>query len=97
MWALISQSDQAKTISEPNVIDLRCIKYLPNGDVQYKLDHGDKVWLSLAKPRLIHIEEPLSLLPEKLTIKQTKYQHLQQLKRFIPNDYHLFYDSCLKH
>lgn len=84
---------------DPVVTDVVCLKYSSNGTAQYKLKFSDEfndlprrvtrrsnkcaagnpVWPSLHKG--------------PLPIKGSKYQHLQELKAVIPNDFHGFYDS----
>ena len=73
-------------------MDLRCIRYTPNGEVSYKINYEDE-WKTLLKPRAVQREEPIVLYQTKLKIKETKYQHLQQLKTVMPRDYHTFYDN----
>ena len=79
-------------VGDPTVMDLRCIRYMPNGEVSYKINYEDE-WKTLLKPRAVQREEPIVLYQTKLKIKETKYQHLQQLKTVMPRDYHTFYDN----
>jgi len=37
---------------DPTVTDIRCIQYLPSGDVQYKLRHADE-WQTYLTPHKI--------------------------------------------
>ena len=79
-------------VGDPKVTDLRCLKYLPNGDIMYKVNYQDE-WQELPMPRNIQLKEPSVLHPDKIKIKETKFQHLQQLKNVMPKDYHSFYDQ----
>jgi hypothetical protein len=85
-----------KKVGDPTVMDLRCIKYTPEGKVLYKLDHECDEWMEMPKPRNAHTENVVVLYNEPLKIKETKFNHLQQLKSVLPKDFHSFYDN-LKH
>ena len=80
------------------VTDLRCVKYTSEG-VQYKLLFNDS-WTDL--PRLLRPQDvlpasnPPLLYGESRMIKDSKYNHLQQLKTVMPSDYHAFCDQ-LRH
>ena len=46
---------------DPTVTNLHAIKYMPNGDVLYKLDDGTDEWSPLMKPRVSDEREPRTL------------------------------------
>lgn len=80
---------------DPNVTDIRCLKYNLDG-IFFKLKYDDD-WEPLprrfnksydGKSRLLQ-----SLYSQTRKIKREKFNHLQQLKSFIPSDYHSFYDN----
>lgn len=83
-----------RTKHDPTVSKLKSLLYLPNGEVKYKVrfdtDYTDlptriKKYSSTSEP------EPLHYGP--LPISASKWKHLQELKKVIPSDYHLFYDN----
>lgn len=81
-------------LGDPQVTDIRCLKYGPKGSIKFKLNHSEKYQLL---PR--RINQPNSsdcfqqLYHSKLPITNVKYNHLQELKCVIPRDLHSFYDS----
>lgn len=80
---------------DPTVSNLRALIYLPSGKIKYKIDF-DEEYRDL--PRKIasfdcEKHEPKKLHNNCLKIKKTKYEHLQQLKSVIPEQYHNFYDN----
>lgn len=83
------------------VTDIRVLKYLPEGRIQYKLKHDDTEFTDIPKPRSVRsrtldvsdTELVCSLYENSLPIKKAKYQNLMQLKSVIPKDYHGFYDN----
>jgi hypothetical protein len=83
-------------VGDPVVTDIRCLRYLPEGLIQYKLSFDDE-FNDLPKRRNAKVpsgdEDVAPLYRQPLQIKNTKYEHLQQLKSVIPKDYHAFYDS----
>jgi len=83
----------------PQVVDIRCLQYLPSGNVQYKLRHTDP-WESLPIPRKAtragSVDVLVQLKPlysSSLRIKKDKYNDLQALKSVIMSDFHGFYDN----
>ena len=80
---------------DPHVTDLVALKYLPDGNIEYKLDF-EKDWANLEQRVQRNIEresDAPSLYTKRLPISAQKYQHLQQLKSVIPQDYHNFFDN----
>lgn len=84
-------------VGEPVVTDLRCIKYLPNGKIEYKLSYSSDNWKVLPQTRNNIPNIPLDKLPQlydaPIKITGQKYKHLQELKTVIPAKYHAFYDN----
>lgn len=84
---------------DPTVNNLRSLIYLPSGQIKYKIDFDDE-YEDLPR-KIIPFDfakhEPHKLHSERLKIKKTKYDHLQQLKSVIPEKYHTFYDNILCH
>ncbi|XP_055956576.1 uncharacterized protein LOC130012503 [Patella vulgata] len=80
---------------DPVVTNLRVLKYLPRGEILYKLNYKDEYRFLPRKSKLSspsQNDEVERLFQEPLKIKCSKYQHLQELKTVIPRDYHAFYD-----
>lgn len=79
--------------------DLRALRYSPNGDVYYKLRFRDE-WQALPQRRdkqvkVLDWNELSNLYQDRRKIKKQKFEHLQELKRSIPTDYHDFYNNLL--
>ena len=87
-----------KKPGDSQVVDIRCLQYLPDGTIKYKLEHGDEEWRDLPHKRGENngqYLEPTRLYKEKRKISGEKFSHLQQLKAIMPKDYHSFYDQLL--
>ncbi|XP_041359493.1 uncharacterized protein LOC121375878 isoform X1 [Gigantopelta aegis] len=88
---------------DPVVTDIRVLKYTPDGTIQYKLQYTDEFRdlprRSRSRLSIEGIQECTvqQLLSGPVPISGTKYNHLQELKSVIPQDYHLFYDSLAHH
>lgn len=79
---------------DPVVTDVHCLRYQPNGIIQYKLKFDDEYKDIPRRPSKVNVEIELKKLHTKrLPIPSSKYKHLQELKSVIPQDYHTFYDS----
>ncbi|CAG9793084.1 unnamed protein product [Diatraea saccharalis] len=84
-----------KTAGDPQVTDIRCLMYEPEGSIKFKLSYSEEYQLL---PRRM-IRQPNStdcfqqLYYAKLPITKIKYSHLQELKCVIPRDLHSFYDN----
>lgn len=80
--------------NEPTVTDLRALRYNLEGSIDYKLTFDDE-WKPLpSRQKKIPNETP-KYPPSnkaKIPIKKTKFTHLQELKKVIPDDCHTFYD-----
>lgn len=85
-----------RKVGDPNVVDIRALKYTPEGIIFYKLNFDDNY---TPLPQRIRRNESISkeifkkLYIERPKIKKTKFYHLQELKPVIPDDCWLFYDS----
>jgi hypothetical protein len=94
----ISSIRPGRRSGDPTVTNLRCIRYSTSG-MQYKLNYDDQ-WCDMPSKRadrnIAASYDLTPLHPQSLPIKQSKYQHLQQLKAVMPSDYHMFYDQLKK-
>ncbi|KAK7476129.1 hypothetical protein BaRGS_00032622 [Batillaria attramentaria] len=88
------KSIRPRTVTgDPQVHDLRALRYSPDGEITYKLHHSDD-WKSL--PRTLarrSTGEIQNLYDQPRPIPRRKWQDLQQLKALLPDEYHCFYDS----
>lgn len=80
---------------DPTVSNLRSMIYLPSGKIKYKIDFDDEYQDLPRKMIPFNSEkhEPQKLHQDRLKIKKSKFDHLQQLKPIIPIKHHNFYDS----
>lgn len=78
---------------DPQVVDIRVMRY-NTMTIEVKLSF-DAEWIALPQhPKLLPNEVNYRQLhSNKLPIKATKYNHLQQLKTVLPSDCHPFYDA----
>lgn len=86
-----------RRVGDPQVNDLKAIKYA-NKNIYYKTRHTDIEWTSFPirlplNPECINFNTLPPLYQNRLSIKNEKFQHLQQLKRSLEKDYHTFYDE----
>lgn len=86
-----------KIKSDPTVADLRCLKYSPEGVIHYKVNYEDNYRLLPQRPKLPPLPKNATfkaLFSKRLPIKNTKYQHLQDLKTLMKYvEVHNFYGS----
>lgn len=82
-----------RKLNDPTVTDLRVIKYDPKGVIFYKLDFTDDFKELPRRPKIVKEKEFPRLYMERLKIKKSKWEHLQQLKKVLPHDCHQFYDN----
>lgn len=82
---------------DPTVNNLRALLYMPDGNIFFKLSFEDEFEILPQRPVQKPMVEPSPLYKHKLTISQTKWKHLQELKAVIPSDTHGFYDSIQCH
>lgn len=83
-----------KKKGDPVVVDIRGLKYTPDGSVLYKLRHNDE-WTTLPQRRAtrVRIAIPEKLYSQSSKITESKFKHLQELKSDMDKDYRPFYDS----
>lgn len=85
-----------KMKQDPTVSDLRCLKYLPDGTIHYKVNYDDEYKILPQRTRLPTLPKETifkPLFPARLPIKNTKWKHLQELKTVLNLDVHSFYDN----
>ena len=83
-----------KKPGEPQVHQLRALKYTPEAQILFKIDHTDE--FKALPQRIKKLSKPYEitkLFPQRLKIKKSKFDHLQQLKSVIPVVYHAFYND----
>lgn len=82
-----------KRVRDPVVVDIRQLKYSPNGEVLYNLDYTDN-WQKLSYKREAQALSSYPILyKSQLPISDDKFKHLQELKGVIEVDHHPFYDN----
>ncbi|KAK7486390.1 hypothetical protein BaRGS_00022314 [Batillaria attramentaria] len=77
---------------DPQVTDIRALKYGTDGIIQYKLHHSDE-WSPLPS-RNSNRNAPVTIpkmYSQPIPIKKTKFEDLQQLKEVLTREYHTFY------
>lgn len=84
---------------DPVVTDLKQLRYNPSGGIDFKLRHTEE-WQQLnlrinTRQDAFNSEELPDLYTTKRKITKEKFNHLQQLKRGLEEDYHFFYDNIL--
>lgn len=82
---------------DAKVTDIRGLKYIPNGDICYKLRFNDN-WRLLPQRidrQVIALEwsNLKQLHQERIKITAKKFEDLQYLKSTLPKDHHHFYDN----
>lgn len=87
---------------DPVTTDIRAIRYCPNGNIYYKLNHSEDEWQILPQRRNTRANScPNNEIPkayqERLKIKREKWDHLQTLKGVLEHEHHNFYDSLPHH
>ena len=83
-----------KKSGEAQVHDLRVLKYTSDRQVWFKTDHNENY--AVLPQRIRPHDESFVMRKShssRLKIKQTKFQHLQQIKPVLPGLYHQFYDD----
>lgn len=78
---------------DKKVIDLKALRYLPTGIIQYKTDFDDEYRDLTQRPMKIVLENYPPLHKARRSIEKEKFNHLQLLKKHIPSDCHSYYDS----
>ena len=76
---------------------LQCLQYLPDGSMSYKISYTDQCRPLPQRRRKNKADENTitKMYKASMRITSTKWQHLQQLKKVLPKDYHHFYDALL--
>ncbi|KAK4887244.1 hypothetical protein RN001_003515 [Aquatica leii] len=88
-----SKRQPGRKTGDPTVNDIRVLEYLPEGQIKYKIPF-DNVYTDLPiRPTAVQPVVFPRLFKERLLIKNTKFDHLQQLKPVIPSDCRTFYDK----
>ncbi|MES9905049.1 MAG: hypothetical protein ABW168_20530 [Sedimenticola sp.] len=85
-------------VGDPVVTDIRVLSYNQGGDIMYSCLHGDELQEFPRKAKKQAVEPGQTVERRHagpLSIKNSKFAHLQQLKAVIPKDFHAFYDSLL--
>ena len=84
-----------KIKNDPTVSDLRVLKYLPDGKIQYKLKFTDEYKDLPQRPKMPKLNDVIlqPLFKERLPIKSSKWKHLQDLKPVLEKEVHSFYDN----
>lgn len=73
---------------------IRALAYDPTGVIYFKTNiENEYQQLPQRTKKDFVVEQPSQLHKERLNISNKKWQHLQDLKRLIPADCHLFYDN----
>lgn len=81
-------------VGDPQVTDIRCLKYGPDGSIKFKLSYSEKYQLFPRRINQPKVSDSFQqLYDSKLAITKIKYNHLQELKFVIPRDLHPFYDT----
>lgn len=77
------------------VVDIRAMRYNPNGTIDYKLNFADDFTPLPRRPKKVSslTDSVPPLYSSRQRISKAKYDHLQELKCVIPNDCHDFYNN----
>ena len=78
----------------PHVVDLRALRYTPDRLISYKLRYSGERQSLPRRPagRSSGVWSTTKLYKQPLPIKK-KFQHLQELKNQLPNEYHSLNDN----
>ena len=71
----------------PQVVDLRCLQYLPDGSVSFKINYIDQ-WRPQPQRRRKNKADNntiTKMYKASMRTTSTKWQHLQQLKKVLPS------------
>lgn len=78
--------------NDPVVTDIRCLQYTPEGLISYKLQYDEDFKQLPRRPRNIDLVDFPPLFADQLPIPKDKWDDLQSLKMYIPNDCHQFFN-----
>lgn len=95
MYTHILSQILGRVVGEPTVSMIRALAYDPSGVIYFKTGITDDYdLLPQRSVRRTIAEIPAeSLHKEKIPLTKKKWDHLQDLKRFLPSDCHYFYDK----
>ncbi|KAJ6642910.1 hypothetical protein Bhyg_07866 [Pseudolycoriella hygida] len=82
-----------KKKGEPKVAQIRCIQYMPDGKILYKLRFDDEFGLLPQPIKGVTISEPKILQDKRIPVSNSKWKHLQELKAVLPSECYSFYDN----
>ena len=85
-----------RSAGDPVVHDLRVLRYtgVPGPCIEYKISFDDNYQELPQRIKMPRENWEISrLFADRLPIKKTKFEHLQQLKPVMPELYHQFYDN----
>ena len=83
-----------KKAGEPQVHDLRALRYLPSAKVEFKTSFSDEYAELPQRVRQPRDRWEISRLhAHRIPIKSSKFKHLQELKTVMYSVHHTFYDS----
>ncbi|KAJ8981068.1 hypothetical protein NQ317_007204 [Molorchus minor] len=77
---------------DPQVTNVHCFVYLPEGLIQYKLNYTDD-YKNLPRRAKVGEYPVTQLYKSQQKIKDEKYNHLQQLKKVLDQQFWQFYDN----
>lgn len=73
---------------------LRALGYDPSGVIYFKTNINDEYQLLPQRAKVYNEDtNPGQLYEEKIPLSKKKWEHLQDLKKFLPKDCHYFYDE----
>ncbi|KAF6210587.1 hypothetical protein GE061_013693 [Apolygus lucorum] len=81
--------------TEPKVVDIRSLLYLPDGKIMFKLNFADEFKELPARPKSLDLAQVSfpPLFSSRINIPLDKFRDLQSLKTFMPTDTHHFFDN----
>lgn len=80
--------------NDPTVTNLREIHYFPHGEIGYKINFVDEIKvLPQRLKEVVPYKQALKLFPARLKITKQKFEHLQDIKSTLPQEYHGFYNN----
>lgn len=83
-----------KKKGDPQVTDIRCLRYQPDGRILFKLmfeDDWEELMVRGNSTRIV--SHPVELFQTQRKITAAKWKQLQEMKPVIPRDIHYFFDS----
>lgn len=77
---------------DPQVTNVHCLMYLPEGIIKYKLSYNDE-WKILPSRSNVKQYVVMKLYKNLQSIKKEKFEHLQQLKLVLDQQFWEYYDN----